>query len=120
MAYCRWSSNDFQCDLYVYESDYGWHIHVAGRRHVFDRAQLPPPVSPADDPEAWVERHQVLMGLIRDAELMPIGGPYDGENYLEDSPGAAADRVEMLMDAGYVVPEYVAEELRREHPRGSF
>lgn len=33
MSYCRWSSDHFECDVYVYESvSGGWTTHVAGRR----------------------------------------------------------------------------------------
>jgi hypothetical protein len=33
MSYCRWSSDHFECDVYVYEDcGGGWTTHVAGRR----------------------------------------------------------------------------------------
>lgn len=33
MSYCRWSSMNWMCDVYVYEDvDGGWATHVAGRR----------------------------------------------------------------------------------------
>lgn len=33
MSYCRWSSDHFECDVYVYEDvSGGWTTHVAGRR----------------------------------------------------------------------------------------
>lgn len=33
MSYCRFSSNNWMCDVYVYESVYGgFQVHVAGRR----------------------------------------------------------------------------------------
>jgi hypothetical protein len=33
MAYCRWSSDFFECDAYVYEDvNGGWTTHIAGRR----------------------------------------------------------------------------------------
>lgn len=36
MSYCRWSSDNWNCDVYVYESVYGgWQTHVAGRRRMF-------------------------------------------------------------------------------------
>lgn len=28
MSYCRWSSDDFKSDVYVYESQAGWITHV--------------------------------------------------------------------------------------------
>ena len=42
MSYCRWSSDDFQSDVYVYEDCRGpWVVHVAGRRHVISLSGLP-------------------------------------------------------------------------------
>lgn len=38
MSYCRWSSDNWRCDVYVYEScSGGWLTHVAGQKRV-----LPP------------------------------------------------------------------------------
>lgn len=35
MSYCRWSSMNWMCDVYVYEDvSGGWTTHVAGRRRV--------------------------------------------------------------------------------------
>lgn len=34
MSICRWSTDNFKCDLYVYESDQGIEICVAGMRIV--------------------------------------------------------------------------------------
>ena len=30
MSYCRWSCDGFKSDVYVYESDAGYEIHVKG------------------------------------------------------------------------------------------
>lgn len=36
MSYCRWSSMNWQCDVYVYEDvSGGWTTHVAGSRRLF-------------------------------------------------------------------------------------
>ena len=35
MSYCRFSSDNWRCDVYVYErSGGGWATHVAGNRHI--------------------------------------------------------------------------------------
>lgn len=112
MAYCRWSSNDFQCDVYCYESvDGGWHVHVAGRRHVLTEP-LPPPVN-YDSPQ-FGSRHQKVMSLLDNAELVKIGLPHDGESSVFNTPGAAAQYLEMLQSAGYIVPQYAIDALREE------
>ena len=48
MSYCRFSSDDWQCDVYVYaDVAGGWTTHVAAVRFVFDK-ELPPPVENPD------------------------------------------------------------------------
>lgn len=118
MAYCRWSSDDFLCDVYCYADVGGWYqIYVAGNRRRFTEP-LPPPLDVSMDdptwPEKYVERHQRVMGLVKDTPTEPIGGPLDGEDYRETTPAAAADRLEAIRAAGYNVPQYAIDELRAE------
>lgn len=46
MSYCRFGSDQFRCDVYVYESvgDF-WAIHVAGNRLVSEEPRPDPPPS---------------------------------------------------------------------------
>jgi hypothetical protein len=118
MSYCRWSSNDFQCDVYVYESRDGFWTHVAARRPVFD-GPLPPP---ADLPrgfteaqfEAWIGRRRAVDAMVDRATLVDIGGPHDGTDFCDRLPGECADRLVMLRDAGYWVPQSAIDALRAE------
>lgn len=34
MSYCRWSIDNWRCDVYVYEGEGGWATHVAGMRGI--------------------------------------------------------------------------------------
>lgn len=115
MAYCRWSSDDWQCDVYVYEDVAGGYtIHVATNRPIF-RDSLPEPVEwDPDNVEPWFTRHFAVMKIMERAERAPIGGPYDGETFRDPTPDACADRLEMLRAAGYNVPQYAINELRNE------
>lgn len=110
MSYCRWSSDDLQCDVYVYESAGGWFTHVAGRRHVLPD-HLPPP---ADTTEEWARRHLVVRKRLERAVMVEIGGPHDGERFTDSTPGECADRLEYLRTCGYNVPQYAIDELREE------
>lgn len=113
MSYCRWSSDDFQCDVYVYASGRGWTTHVAGRRHVFTTT-LPPVLDYHADPEAWWARYQIVSDMVEAAELVEIGGEFDGAWFDDDTPGECADRLEHLRACGYMVPQYAIDELREE------
>lgn len=58
MSYCRWSSDFFECDVYVYANVSGmWTTHVAGRRFkhkVPDELKAAYP--PHSDPD-WVDKY---------------------------------------------------------------
>jgi hypothetical protein len=122
MSYCRWSSDDFRCDVYVYESAHGWVTHVAGRRHTIPAEAFPPPLSEwVGGPEwvsQWAERHARVMDLVKDAPRQNIGLPHDGESYTDPTPGECAGRLESLMAIGYNVPQYAIDELRAESATG--
>lgn len=126
MSYCRWSSDNFECDVYVYEHvDGGWTTHVAGNRHVgdcpkVDLVSLMAGYQDAD--EAEKHRRAVLMAeqqkaqheFLSACERRPIGLSRDGETFSSPTPGACADLLEDLMAEGYNVPQYAIEELRAE------
>ena len=101
MSYCRWSSDDFQCDIYCYEGYGGYVIHVATHRHVF-AGPLPPP---AETPEEWVERHLKVMSMLEDATKEPIGLQHDGNAFHYETPAEAADALMRLRGSGYNVPQ---------------
>ena len=117
MPYCRFSSNDHQCDLYVYESPDGWTVHAAAHRHVMSEP-MPPPVDAPIGTDAWVDQYARRIRDVSDvldrSPLAPIGGPHDGSTFIEDSPGECADRVQALSLAGYRVPAEVVAILREE------
>jgi len=119
MSYCRWSSNDFQCDVYVYESDEGFVIHVASNKITW-LVDLPPHYNWEEgefDFHQWYERHRITMDLMDDEtshSRAPIGLPHDGETFVEDSPGRAAVKLAELRDLGYQVPDYAITALLEE------
>lgn len=125
MSYCRWSSDDFACDVYVYEHVAGgWTTHVAKYRAMFDRSTLPPPVHlgpeyTKDEAAAFAERSRQLMDAATAADRVPIGLPHDGATFNDPTPGECATRLTRLRDAGYQVPQYAIDELRAEHEEAS-
>lgn len=115
MSYCRWSSDDFQCDVYVYESCYGGcEIHIAGNRVVF-KEPLPDPIPyTVENAEAYWARMRKVNAMVKEAERVDIELPHAGESFNEHSPGACADRLEYLRSLGYVVPQQAIDALRDE------
>lgn len=111
MAYVRWSSDDFQSDVYVYEHvNGGWCTHVAEARYVFNEP-LPPPVQ-GDGVDAFVKRHLLVMKMIDKSTMMPIDLPHAGEIFGDPTPNACAARLEMLRKIGYHVPQFAIDALR--------
>lgn len=124
MSYCRWSSEDWSSDVYVYEHVYGgWTTHVARSRHVFNEP-LPPTV---DLPEnfrelpnceelldVWVDRYNKVMGLVDKASMQEIDLPHAGETFSDLIPQACADRLLMLRSLGYHVPQSAIDRLQEE------
>lgn len=42
MSYCRWSSDNFKCDIYMCEGSDCYHIHVVSLRYVGEVSELAP------------------------------------------------------------------------------
>jgi len=115
VSYCRFSSEDFQCDVYCYEDvSGGWTTHVATNRPVLD-GTLPPPIMLApENIKEWMARHEKVMEWVSKAERKQIGLPHDGESFNDPTAGEAADRLQTLKDLGYMVPQYAIDDLREE------
>ena len=119
MSYCRWSSDDYQCDVYVYaDARGGWTTHVAARRRVYTEP-LPDPVDlprgfTEDQFNAWYARHRTVLDMADRAELVDIGLPHDGETFNDLTPGTCLVRLITLRELGYRVPQYAIDSLREE------
>lgn len=115
MSYCRFSSEDFQCDVYVYaHCAGGYATHVAGNRVVFTEP-LPARADFTTDPMAYVVRCRQVGAIVEKARRVPIGLPHDGAAFLDARAEECADRLEQLRDLGYRVPQYAIDALRAEH-----
>ena len=141
MSYCRWSSMNWRCDVYVYaDVGGGWTTHVAGRRRrVPPIPDLPLMRLPSfggtynrDErrmvyPSRWHAlgarvvfgfsafwHNRVHMASLHLIPLRPIGLAFDGDSFNDASPTDCADRLEQLRAAGYVVPQDAINALRDE------
>lgn len=129
MSYCRFSSDDYQCDVYVWaDVDGTWRTEVASRRHVFhDDPTLPPPMpslsrdaARADHvvfATALVARHATITAILRDEtkwSWLDLPAPDGGTSYSHDTPGECADNLLRLRAAGFNVPQAAIDLLREE------
>ena len=146
MSYCRFSSMNWRCDVYVYEDVMGgWTTHVAGRRRPF------PPIPDLmsirlprfggawnkatrrfDYPTRWHAiaarvvfgfvafwHNRLHMASLHLIPLRPIGLDHDGESFNDGSAEECADRLEYLREMGYKVPQYAIDALKEEAADGA-
>ena len=120
MSYCRWSTDDFRCDLYLYaDVRGGFTLHVAANRWDYPIPEKwagnnAPPMS---DPAwaDWYTRRDAAMKPVRDATpRVPIDLPHAGETFRLESPGEVIERLRELRAIGYRFPDSVIEELEAE------
>jgi hypothetical protein len=111
MSYCRFSSDDFCCDLYVYESrDDGFVVHVASNRLVGD----PPHVDFEAAPEDLVAQSKAQHRFVLSAERVAIDLPFAGASFREPDLASLRARLEELRGLGYRFPDDVLAEIDRE------
>lgn len=101
MSYCRFSSMDLTCQLYIYESSSGFNIHVAFSKYIQDIPKLP---NYDDDAGAWHREYKVQMECAEKADLEPIGLPHDGDSFCSLSVEKAKVILENLKQDGYIFP----------------
>lgn len=110
MSYCRFSSDNYRCDVYCYACDGGYSIEVATHRITGDIPQVPERTD--ENYSDYIRAFESQMEFVLSAERVEIGLPYDGEDYLEPTELATAKRLESLRDAGYRVPQEVIDTFR--------
>ena len=113
MSYCRFSSDNFSCDVYVYEACGGGFVtHVAGNRVVGDVPEIPR--FTGDNKDEWLKAYRAQRTFMATAEHKPIDLPHAGKSFSDDAAGECADRLEALRALGYTVPQRAIDALRAE------
>lgn len=113
MSYCRWSTNDFQCDLYIFDVGYGISINIAGNRVKFSE---PLPEKVAFDIEnlgPYTDRDREVSRIVQNSERENINLPYAGEAFVL-SPEETINFLHELRELGYRFPDYVIETIQEE------
>lgn len=117
MSYCRFSSDSFKSDVYVYHGVGGYHILVAQYRCANDFAY--PELFPAPEGKKAQERHYkaVAEGQKKWFATMTrtkLELEHSGETFVVESAKAAIDRLNYLARIGFHVPESVLQALADE------
>lgn len=118
MAYCRWSSLDYGCDIYLYaDVNGGYTCHVASKKRV--AAEPCPPLPTHKELEAMsVEEFRAILQAQRDwaeeADLIPIGMEYDGKSFYSYDRDEMVEILKKLKRVGYRMPEWLIDEIANE------
>lgn len=121
MSICRFSSDGFASDLYVYVSERGVEVHVAANRLILAET-LPPLPDLNDGPEDllplrvadWLKTHKVRREMLDAADREAIGIPDAGTSHTFESGLDAAEFIEELARLGVRVPDTVIPALLEE------
>ena len=118
MSYCRFSTNDFTCDLYVYaDARGGFTAHVAVRRRT---GTLPESFENLCDlagkipDDEWKARNKAYWAAIETAESTDLPAPSTGNYFNTETPGEMADKLITLRGEGFNVPSNAIAELRED------
>jgi hypothetical protein len=112
MSYCRWSSDNYACDVYVYENIYGgWTTHIAKYRR---KHSYPCPSLDFTDVNTLQESLQLQQAWLDESVLELIDSPNAGKSFNDPTPEACAARLENLREEGLAVPQYAIDTLMEE------
>ena len=115
MSYCRWSSNNFGCDLYCYADCYGGYTtHVASNRIEGEVPDAPLQLLVDGKVEEFTTAFNKQMAFLEKCKRVKIGGPCDGQSFNDRTLEDFLARLLHLREAGYRFPDYVIESVKEE------
>ena len=109
MSYCRFSTDDFNCDLYAYESDAEFVIRVAASRHVGDCPSVDWDGFMASrvNEQTIVDQQNAQIAWLRTCTREPIAIAGAGESFYEPDLAAFKARLLDLRSLGFRFPDEV-------------
>lgn len=109
MAFCRWSSMNHGCDIYLYaDVNGGYTCHVASKKHVADEPCPELPGYPALgnlSPQEFAAIIQAQREWVEKSELVPIGKEYDGKSFYSYERDEMVEILRNLKRLGYRMPQ---------------
>jgi hypothetical protein len=117
MSYCRWSSDDWKSDVYAYESERGYEVHVAGNHYTSEIPPLPEWSEVTHD--EWFAAWKAQMEAVKKTEREKIGGEYDCKDFLFATLQEFLDGLKDIASKGYHVPSWTLEAIQEEIDEGN-
>lgn len=114
MAYCRFSSDNWKSDLYIWMGFSGVEVVVAHSRYIFNANYPMPSFDPIDEEFDYKAYNELYALAMKHKDTQQIDLPMAGEFFSFDTGEEAAELLTELQQLGYHVPDGVIEELRDE------
>ncbi len=113
MSYCRFSSDNFKCDVYVYEDiSGGYTIHIATSKIIGNAPELPNITKVSSN--EYFKAYKAQMKFMDTVKRKKIGLPQDGKTFNVATTKECADKLLELKAIGYSVPQYAIDSLIEE------
>ena len=115
MSYCRFSTDDFHCDFYAFESKSGYELYIAGHR-----VEWTPPTSPIslealNLPSAeWTTLLQDYFDQLSQTPRVAIDHQAAGDHRIFPSLPEMRDTIAQLLSEGFRAPDWLLPELDAE------
>ena len=110
MSYCRFSSDNWNSDIYCYQTVDGYTIHVASNR--YDREITPLDESTEDK---LLKSYRQQREDINKAKKVNIELDGAGESYYLSTPQETVDKLKELKSKGFRVPDFAIKALEDEY-----
>ena len=116
MSYCRWSSLNYQCDIYAYESEDGYYIHIARLRKMGPQRYLPWQewIDKEISTEEFFDIYEKFNKELDNSPNVEIGLPFDGETIRCQDEEDFYDTMAKLKEVGYYFPDNVLDMIAEE------
>ena len=101
MTYCRFSSENFGCDLLIYKSEEGYVIEVAKDRIAGVIPQTNMALLAYRKDKEYFAQVMRQAEFIETAKRIPINLPFDGQKFIEPDYEALGKRLLLLEASGY-------------------
>lgn len=113
MSYCRFSSDNFRSDVYVYYGDDGYTCHVASRKisNIDECPEISISLS-LEDNQKFIERYRLRQEWMENyATRIPIEHELAGTTFTTDTPDEMIEELIYLRGQGFHVPQNAIDAL---------
>jgi hypothetical protein len=114
MSFCRFSDDDFRCDLYCIGTGQGATTYVANGRYPEDTPKVPDLMT--SDPQVFADAFNAQMAHCLAHGTTPLDLPHAGETFVDPDMPSFLARVESLAALGYRIPAWLIPTIKAEIP----